>query len=60
MNDKIQFKRILGMVGEGSYAITLPPEVVKYIDAQKGDEITIIVDTNKKGQKYIAVFKEQK
>ena len=56
MNDKIRFKRQLSSRGD-SDGINIPKELLEFIGAKVGDELTLIPDTSKHG-KFIAVFKE--
>lgn len=56
MEDKIPFKRKTQQMGN-SLAIGIPEEIANYLQFEKGQELIIIVDTNKKGQKYMAVYK---
>lgn len=56
MEDKIKFKRIVGVRGD-SLAITLPVEILEYLAIQNKDEITITAEKGKRG-KFAAVFKE--
>lgn len=58
MEDKIRFKRQLSSRGD-SDGINLPKELLEFIGAKVGDELTLIPDTSKRG-KYIAVFREEK
>lgn len=41
-----------------SIAITIPDLFLSWLNLEAGDEATIMVDLNKKGQRYIAVFKK--
>lgn len=54
--DKIKFKRILGAKGE-SLGITLPKEIIQYLELENGDELTITAEKGKHGL-FAAVFKE--
>ena len=54
--DKIKFKRIVGEKGE-SLAITIPVEIVEYLDIKNKDEVTMTAEKGKHGR-FIAVFKE--
>ncbi len=56
MEDKIRFKRQLSSRGD-SDGINLPKELIAFIEAKVGDELTLIPDKSKRG-KYIAIFKE--
>ncbi len=56
MNDKIRFKRQLSSRGD-SDGINLPKELLEFIGAKVGDELTLIPDKSKHG-KYVAIFKE--
>ncbi len=56
MKDKVKFKRQLSSRGD-SDGINLPKELLEFIGAKVGDELTLIPDTSKHG-KYVAVFKE--
>ena len=56
MDDKIRFKRKIHAVGD-SFGLTIPRELISFLDMNKGDEITIIADVNSKGQRYGAFFK---
>ena len=58
MDDKIRFKRQLSSRGD-SDGINIPKELLEFIDAEVGDELTLIPDTSKQG-KYVAIFKEMK
>ena len=58
MDDKVKFKRSLVSRGD-SAGINLPKELIAFIGAKVGDELTVIGDARNKG-KYIAVFKEKK
>lgn len=54
--ENIKFNRKLISTG-GSKALTLPEELVKFLDIDVGDELIVIPDKGKHG-KFIAVFKE--
>jgi hypothetical protein len=56
MENKIKFKRLLSSRGD-SDGINLPKELIEFIGARVGEELTIIGDISKKG-KFIAIFKE--
>ncbi len=43
-----------------SIGMSIPKEIADYLNFKKGKEVTIIVDTNKKGQLYMAVYKDEK
>jgi len=58
MENKIPFYRKINTVG-GSLMIGLPSEIANYLNFKKEDTLTIIVDTNKKGQKFMAVYKNE-
>jgi len=58
MEDMIRFKRQLSSRGD-SDGVNLPKELLEFIEAQAGDELTLIADKSKHG-KYIAIFKEKK
>ena len=58
MEDKVKFKRLLSSRGD-SDGINLPKEMIEFIGAKVGDELTLIGDTAKHG-KYIAIFKVKK
>lgn len=53
----VKFKKTLKSIG-GSIGITIPPELKDFINVKSEDEVTLIGDVNSKGQKYIAIFKE--
>ena len=55
MEDKIRFKRQLSSRGD-SDGVNLPKELLEFIGAKAGDELTLIPDVSKHG-KYIAIFK---
>lgn len=58
MDDNIvKFKRKVGARGEG-LGVGLPPELIKFLEIESGDEVTLVGDTGKHG-KFIAVFKEE-
>lgn len=58
MEEKIPFKRSVVPMGN-SIGISIPKEIADYLGFEKSDNLTIIVDTNKKGQRYMAVYKEE-
>lgn len=41
-----------------SIAITIPALFLDWLELKEGQEATIMVDVNKKGQRYIAIFKK--
>lgn len=55
--DEIKFKRILGMKGE-SLGVTIPQELIEYLEVKNGDEITFTAEKGKHG-KFAAIFKEK-
>ena len=56
--DKIRFKRILGMKGE-SLGVTIPQELIEFLELKNGDEITFTAENGKYG-KFAAIFREKK
>lgn len=56
IDNKVKFKRILSSRGD-SDGINIPKELLEFIEARVGDELTIIGDVGEHG-KFIAVFKE--
>ncbi len=58
MEGKIKFKRILGFKGE-SLGVTLPKEIIEWLNLENGDELTITANDGKHG-KFAAIFKEKK
>ena len=57
MAEQIPFKRKLQESGN-SISINLPSEIVQHYKWELGDEVCVITDTNKKGQRYVAIYKE--
>jgi|TARA_Y100000310_G_scaffold335388_1_gene417309 bifunctional DNA-binding transcriptional regulator/antitoxin component of YhaV-PrlF toxin-antitoxin module len=55
--DKIKFKRILGMKGE-SLGVTIPQELIEYLDLKNGDEMVFTAEKGKHGR-FAALFKEK-
>lgn len=58
MNDKIPFTRKIQKLGN-SLSVSIPEEITKFLGLEKSQELTMIVDTNKHGKKYIAMYKEE-
>jgi len=60
MEQMIKFRRKLFKVGENgkSTGITLPPELVEYINVSQGEDVVLGADTNKRGEKYLFIYKE--
>jgi antitoxin component of MazEF toxin-antitoxin module len=56
MDDKIRFRRKIGKSGD-SIMITIPPELVEFLNIQQGQDLTMTAETGKKG-KFMAVFVE--
>lgn len=56
--EKIQFKRIIQDLGT-SQGITLPPEILKYLEANKSDTLIIQPENSKHG-KHISIWKQNK
>ena len=54
--EKIRFRKKLFEVG-GSTVVIIPKEMLEYLDAKNGDELTWTPDEGKHG-KYAALFKE--
>jgi len=54
--NKTPFYRHAREVG-GSIMIAIPPEILDHLDIKADDKLTLISDTNKKSQKYIAIWK---
>ena len=57
MENNIRFRRKAQVLGD-SIGITIPKEIVEHLGIEKADELILIVDINKKGQKYGAFFKD--
>ena len=58
MDDKIRFKRQLSSRGD-SDGLNIPKELLEFINAKVGDEITLTAQSGKHGN-FIAIFKETK
>lgn len=58
MENKIPFKRKAQQIGNTIW-VSIPEEIANYLEFKKGDELTIIVDSNKKKEKYVSVYKEE-
>ena len=58
MEQGVKFKKKIFATG-ASLAITIPPELIAFIDAKEGDEVTLIGHLGSHG-KYLAMFKEKK
>ncbi len=56
--EKVNFKRILGMKGE-SLGVTIPQELIAYLELKNGDEITFTAEKGNYG-KFLAVFKQKR
>lgn len=56
MDDKIKFERKVINIGD-SKAVTIPTEVLNFLD--NPEEVFIMPDTNKKGQKFIAIWNKK-
>jgi len=54
----LSFKRTAFQQG-GSIAVTIPPELLEYIQAKEGDTINLLAKNGKKG-KYLAIWCEGK
>ena len=55
--DKVKFKRIVGIRGD-SLGMTIPKEILDFLEIKEGDEIILTPDTGKHG-KFAAIFKEK-
>jgi len=55
--NKVIFQRKLGIMGS-SVGSSFPPELLTYMDAKAGDKLSFMGDTNKRGQKYVAIWKD--
>lgn len=55
--DELKFKRIVGKRGD-SLGMTIPSEILDYLEIKEGDEITISPYKGKHG-KFAALFKEK-
>jgi len=53
--DKVKFKRNIGQSGN-SASVTIPKELMEYIEGNVGDEVEMFGDKGKHG-KYIAFWK---
>jgi len=49
MEEKVQFTRTLIKTGS-SLAITIPPEMIEYLELKEGDEIKMVGDKGKHGR----------
>ena len=58
LNNTVKFKRILSIRGD-TVGVSLPKELVEFLDIQTGQELTLIGDVGKHG-KFIAIFVEDK
>lgn len=57
IDDKIKFKKKIITSG-GSLVVSLPKELLEFINAEKDDDIIMIGDESKHGR-YIAIFKDK-
>ena len=57
MDEQIRFKNKAYKVG-GSTAIVIPPELIKHLNINEGDELTITANTGKHGR-FLAIWKEK-
>lgn len=58
MENKVRFKRQLSSRGD-SDGVNMPKELLEFIEAKAGDELTLTPDEGKHG-KFIAIFKDKK
>jgi len=56
MDNLVKFERKIIEIG-GSYGITIPEELLQFLDASKGDEIIMVGDIKTHG-KFIAFWKK--
>lgn len=56
MSENVRFRRKIGKTGD-SLMVTIPSELVEFVDVENGQEVTITGETGKKG-KFLAIFKE--
>lgn len=54
----VKFKRTLKNIN-GSFNVTIPPELIDFLNGRSEEQITLIGDVNSKGQKYVAIFIEK-
>ncbi len=57
MEEKVQFTRTIIKIGS-SLAMTIPPEMLEYLELKEGNEIKMVGDTGKHGR--FAAFWSQK
>ena len=54
MEEKILFKRKIGFKGN-SLSVSIPPELMEYLEAKEGDEVCLYGDRGKYG-KFLAIW----
>jgi len=57
MDDIVKFKRIVGKSGD-SLIVSIPIELVNYLNTNKGDSMVIMADSGKHG-KFISMWVEK-
>lgn len=55
----IEFTRTIRKWGDGSYAFVIPPDLIRYLELEEGDEVTLIPQEKNKG-KFAAFWKKEK
>lgn len=57
MEDKIRFYATTREMG-GSLMVAIPPALLQHLQIEANQKLVLITDKNKKGQQYIAIWKE--
>jgi len=57
INEQVKFQRKIGTIGT-SVGVTLPPELLDYLDIEKGSEVIMVGDSSKHG-KFIAIWNKE-
>jgi antitoxin component of MazEF toxin-antitoxin module len=56
MENLVKFKRVIRVQG-GSLVLTIPQELIDFLETKDNDELTLIGSSGKK-RKFLAIFKE--